>query len=63
MGNQDDDQRDDAEEHFENDQQEDAMVDEVSDGKKKKTPTDFLNSVIGQTVVVKLNSGIDYRGL
>nr|WJH19442.1 U6 snRNA-associated Sm-like protein LSm6 [Euglena gracilis] len=30
---------------------------------KKRTPTDFLNSVIGRPVVVKLNSGVDYRGI
>ncbi|KAJ3406082.1 U4/U6-U5 snRNP complex subunit lsm6 [Chytridiales sp. JEL 0842] len=29
---------------------------------RKKSPTEFLNAVIGQSVVVKLNSGIDYRG-
>ncbi|KAI9363380.1 hypothetical protein DFJ73DRAFT_620447 [Zopfochytrium polystomum] len=28
----------------------------------KRSPTDFLNSVIGKTVLVKLNSGVDYRG-
>jgi hypothetical protein len=27
-----------------------------------RTPTDFLNSVIGREVLVKLNSGIDYKG-
>lgn len=27
-----------------------------------RSPTNFLNSVIGQNVVVKLNSGIDYKG-
>ena len=29
----------------------------------KKTPRDFLKSVIGKPVVVKLNSGVDYRGV
>ena len=29
----------------------------------KKTPRDFLKSVIGKPVVVKLNSGVDYRGM
>ena len=29
----------------------------------KRTPRDFLKSVIGKPVVVKLNSGVDYRGL
>ena len=27
-----------------------------------KTPGDFLKSICGQPVVVKLNSGLDYRG-
>ncbi|KAI8354187.1 U6 snRNA-associated Sm-like protein LSm6 [Blakeslea trispora] len=27
-----------------------------------RSPTDFLSTVLGQTVQVKLNSGIDYRG-
>lgn len=27
-----------------------------------KTPTDFLSTVLGQTVKVRLNSGIDYKG-
>ena len=29
----------------------------------KKNPTDFLKQVIGKPVVVKLNSGITYRGI
>ncbi|CAO3618950.1 unnamed protein product [Cunninghamella echinulata] len=28
-----------------------------------RSPTHFLNSVLGQNVVVKLNSGIDYKGV
>ncbi|CAO3661249.1 unnamed protein product [Umbelopsis vinacea] len=28
-----------------------------------RTPTDFLNGVIGRQVLVKLNSGIDYKGV
>ena len=28
----------------------------------KKTPSDFLKGVIGKPVVVKLNSGVEYRG-
>ncbi|KAI9311252.1 U6 snRNA-associated Sm-like protein LSm6, partial [Dichotomocladium elegans] len=28
-----------------------------------RSPTDFLNTVLGQRVVVKLNSGINYRGV
>jgi hypothetical protein len=27
-----------------------------------KTPSDFLKSIRGKPVVVKLNSGVDYRG-
>lgn len=29
----------------------------------KKNPTDFLKSVIGKSVVVKLNSGVTYKGI
>ena len=28
-----------------------------------KTPADFLKSIRGHPVVVKLNSGVDYRGM
>ena len=28
-----------------------------------KTPADFLKSIKGQKVLVKLNSGVDYRGI
>ncbi|KAI7872169.1 U6 snRNA-associated Sm-like protein LSm6 [Spinellus fusiger] len=28
-----------------------------------RSPTDFLNSVLGRQVIVKLNSGIDYKGV
>ncbi len=28
----------------------------------RKTPSDFLKQIIGRPVVVKLNSGVDYRG-
>lgn len=27
-----------------------------------KTPADFLKSIKGKPVIVKLNSGVDYRG-
>ncbi|KAF0287539.1 U6 snRNA-associated Sm-like protein LSm6 [Amphibalanus amphitrite] len=30
---------------------------------QKKTPNEFLKQVIGRPVVVKLNNGIDYRGV
>lgn len=29
----------------------------------KKTPSDFLESVVGRPVIVKLNSGVAYRGV
>ncbi len=28
----------------------------------KRTPSEFLKNVLGRPVVVKLNSGVDYRG-
>ncbi|GBF89698.1 hypothetical protein Rsub_02868 [Raphidocelis subcapitata] len=28
-----------------------------------KTPADFLKSIKGKPVIVKLNSGVDYRGV
>ena len=30
---------------------------------RKQTPNDFLKQIIGRPVVVKLNSGVDYRGV
>ncbi|CAM9787326.1 unnamed protein product, partial [Discosporangium mesarthrocarpum] len=30
-------------------------------GSAKKSPSDFLKTVLGRPVVVKLNSGVDYR--
>ncbi|XP_066381814.1 uncharacterized protein [Miscanthus floridulus] len=32
-------------------------------GGTMKTPSDFLKSIRGRPVVVKLNSGVDYRGI
>lgn len=29
---------------------------------RKQTPNDFLKQLLGRPVVVKLNSGVDYRG-
>ncbi|KAJ1881649.1 U4/U6-U5 snRNP complex subunit lsm6, partial [Coemansia sp. S17] len=29
----------------------------------KKSPTDFLNHILGRRVFVRLNSGVDYRGV
>jgi hypothetical protein len=31
-------------------------------GETKRTPSEFLKQVLGRPVVVKLNSGVDYRG-
>ncbi|XP_077228971.1 uncharacterized protein LOC143861894 isoform X1 [Tasmannia lanceolata] len=36
---------------------------EKGGGGSVKTPADFLKSIRGQPVVVKLNSGVDYRGI
>jgi len=36
---------------------------QVMSQSRKQTPSDFLKQIIGRPVVVKLNSGIDYRGL
>ncbi|OZJ04837.1 U6 snRNA-associated Sm-like protein LSm6 [Bifiguratus adelaidae] len=33
------------------------------DQQHTRTPTDFLNGVIGRRVLVKLNSGVDYKGV
>jgi len=30
---------------------------------EKKNPSDFLRAILGKAVVVKLNSGIEYRGM
>ena len=36
---------------------------ETSAPKKSKTPSDFLKSILGRPIRVKLNSGIEYRGV
>ncbi|XP_071735165.1 sm-like protein LSM6A isoform X1 [Rutidosis leptorrhynchoides] len=36
---------------------------EKSSSTTTKTPSDFLKSIRGRPVVVKLNSGVDYRGI
>ncbi|GJT72167.1 Sm-like protein LSM36B [Tanacetum coccineum] len=36
---------------------------EKSSSSTTKTPSDFLKSIRGRPVVVKLNSGVDYRGI
>ena len=35
----------------------------AADAGSAKTPADFLKSIRGKPVVVKLNSGVDYRGI
>ncbi|KAJ2722465.1 U4/U6-U5 snRNP complex subunit lsm6 [Coemansia sp. Benny D115] len=40
-----------------------AMRTEQQHAVAKKTPTDFLNLILGQRVFVRLNSGIDYKGV
>mmetsp|Transcript_15633 Transcript_15633/g.26192 ORF Transcript_15633/g.26192 Transcript_15633/m.26192 type:complete len:98 (+) Transcript_15633:102-395(+) len=36
---------------------------DTGSGIEKKNPTDFLKQVIGKAVVVKLNSGVTYKGV
>ena len=38
------------------------MADAGDVSQSAKTPADFLKSIKGKPVVVKLNSGVDYRG-
>jgi hypothetical protein len=40
----------------------DAAAAAPAAGGDKKTPSEFLKNVLGRPVVVKLNSGVDYRG-
>jgi U6 snRNA-associated Sm-like protein LSm6 len=35
----------------------------MDQGIRKQNPSDFLKQIIGRPVVVKLNSGVDYRGV
>mmetsp|Transcript_4781 Transcript_4781/g.5527 ORF Transcript_4781/g.5527 Transcript_4781/m.5527 type:complete len:98 (+) Transcript_4781:141-434(+) len=37
--------------------------DKLSSVKNKRSPSDFLKSVLGRPVRVRLNSGIEYRGV
>jgi len=30
---------------------------------KRQSPSEFLKQIVGKPVVVKLNSGVDYRGI
>mmetsp|Transcript_19240 Transcript_19240/g.49387 ORF Transcript_19240/g.49387 Transcript_19240/m.49387 type:complete len:87 (-) Transcript_19240:224-484(-) len=39
------------------------MADAPAGGPATKSPADFLQSIKGKPVVVKLNSGVDYRGI
>ncbi|OON15280.1 LSM domain protein, partial [Opisthorchis viverrini] len=41
----------------------DPIVDDFWQMSHKQTPRDFLKLIIGRPVVVKLNSGADYRGV
>lgn len=40
-----------------------AAVDSSSNRSAKRSPSDFLKQVIGKPVVVKLHSGVTYRGV
>ncbi|KAK9807854.1 hypothetical protein WJX72_011386 [[Myrmecia] bisecta] len=40
-----------------------ASTDGAPEAGSAKTPADFLKSIKGKPVVVKLNSGVDYRGI
>mmetsp|Transcript_4865 Transcript_4865/g.6725 ORF Transcript_4865/g.6725 Transcript_4865/m.6725 type:complete len:99 (+) Transcript_4865:47-343(+) len=40
-----------------------AIATAASIGGSKKNPTEFLKQVIGKSVVVRLNSGVTYRGV
>jgi small nuclear ribonucleoprotein (snRNP)-like protein len=44
------------------DGQADSAAPAAGGGGNTKTPSDFLKSIKGKPVVVKLNSGVDYRG-
>ncbi len=39
------------------------MADAGDVSQSARTPADFLKSIKGKPVVVKLNSGVDYRGV
>lgn len=41
----------------------DAVVVITAGKSQKYQPSEFLKSVLGRPVVVKLNSGVDYRGI
>lgn len=39
------------------------MTDSGTIKQNNKSPSDFLRQVIGSPVIVRLNSGVDYKGL
>ena len=39
-----------------------ATIAQGAMAQQKNNPADFLKQVLGRPVVVKLNSGVDYRG-
>jgi LSM domain len=47
----------------EDDPDAEAMADAAAAAPATKTPADFLKSIKGRRVLVKLNSGVDYRGI
>ncbi|TRZ20339.1 hypothetical protein HGM15179_006762 [Zosterops borbonicus] len=40
-----------------------SLPEKIKMSLRKQTPSDFLKQIIGRPVVVKLNSGVDYRGV
>ena len=40
-----------------------SLQETATSTEKKRSPSDFLKSVLGRPAVVKLNSGIEYRGV
>ena len=36
---------------------------DASSSSSRKKPTEFLKAIIGRPVVIKLNSGVEYRGV
>ena len=40
-----------------------SAAETLQNGKAKYQPSEFLKSVLGRPVIVKLNSGVDYRGV
>uniref|UniRef100_A0A3Q1AGX0 U6 snRNA-associated Sm-like protein LSm6 n=1 Tax=Amphiprion ocellaris TaxID=80972 RepID=A0A3Q1AGX0_AMPOC len=49
--------------HAKHDRLENVRLITVKMSLRKQTPSDFLKQIIGRPVVVKLNSGVDYRGV